>query len=449
MLNKAILAVALASILVFSMTASALAQQDTFSARLLVKGKKSNMLVLLVNSPASTQSIHQLELSFTKSSPVVAIARGWDVDKNGNTMTLTAIRGDVGPGGRAILIIRVSDLPSAAFDWKVRSSDGKELRSGTVSKIRVSEPSNNSGSVIPSTPEINVNKFTALPGEQITVTGKGYTPNSQIILYINQQEVGRSSTDASGTFNTVAIITYNIGQGLQMLRAVDGANKSSVIQIMIEAPADTGPPLQGGRLEVRVDKLEYNPGEIVRIRGSAVLERSVSVQVTDPKGGIVCGANPPVDERTLLWDTTCPLPNNAPAGRYTVEAKQTPHRTTAIFNVKGTTGGSGSGTGTIGEPGEDPGPLKISTDKQKYKAGEIAKITVQGARPQSLLDIIIDGPGSHLDYKRVTVDAAGSIIVDYPLTGSEAIGTWKISAKQKDAEQKKEFIVRMQFTVEN
>jgi len=447
--HRTILGITLATILLFSMTASALAQEGAFSARILAKGKKSNMLLLVINSPKSTGSIHQIDIEFTKGSPVVAITRGWDSDKSGNSITLTAKRNDIRPGEKGIFIIRVSDLSSAAFEWSLKDKDGNELRSGTVSKIRVKEPPDSGSILPPAAPEVAVNKFTAMQGEQITITGKGYTADSGVIIYIDQQEIARTNTDSKGMFNTVLTIQNNIAAGLHLLKAVDSSNKSSLIQIMVEAPQSSLPPLQGGRMEVRIDKEEYSPGDLIRIQGSAVFDRPVSLQIVDPTGGIVCGANPPVNNKTLLWDATCSIPGNAVSGRYVLEAKQVPHKTTTVFNVKArSTGDDGGSGGTGGEPGEDAGPLKLSTDKEKYKVGDVVKITVAGARSQSLLDIILDGPGSLLDYKRVTVDQAGSYTLSYPVSGSESVGVWKISAKQKDAEQKKEWIVRAQFTVE-
>ncbi|MFQ5941513.1 MAG: hypothetical protein ACE5KA_07450 [Nitrososphaerales archaeon] len=427
-------------------TASALAQEDRFSARVLAKGKKSVIMILVVNSSKSTNSIHEFEITFTQGKPIVAIARGWDSERDGNTMTFTATRSDLGPSGRTIFIIKISDPASAVFEWTADARDGSELQSGEVTKIRIREPPKDS--ILPQVtqPEVNVDNVKVAQGEQLKVSGKGYNANSEIIIYIDQQEIGRVIADVSGMFNTVILIPSNIATGLHLIKAVDTANKSSIIQILIEAPVGSLPPLEGGRLVVRTDREEYIPGDLVRLTGSAVLDTPVSLQITDPRGGIICGTNPAVDNKTLLWDATCPVPGNAIAGRYTVFASQIVHKTTTVFTVVTTNGGNG-GTGTVGEPGEDPGTLKISTDKEMYKVGDTAQITITGARPESLLDIIIDGPGSPTA-QRVTVDEAGSITFPVPLSGSDAVGVWTISAKQMSKDQKQEFVVRKQFTVE-
>lgn len=446
--GKAISAITLATILIFSMTASALAQEGTFSARLLAKGSKSNILLLVINSSGSTQSIHQFEMKFTASSPIVAIARGWNIDKNGDTMTFTAKQSDLGPGGRAIFIIRVSDLASSAFEWSAKSNSGTDLQTGKVTKIRIREPS----SILPNliAPEISIDKVKATQGNQVTVTGKGYKANSAIILYVDQQEVGSSTTDAAGSFSAVVLISTNISSGLHLIKAVDSDNKSSVIQILIEVAAGTGtgPPLEGGKLIVQLDKQEYDPGDLIRIQGSAVLDTGLSVQIIDPKGGIICGANPRVDNKTLLWDATCPLPSNTIAGRYTVDVKQIVHKTTTTFTVRGTNTG-GTTTGSGGTPTENAGTLTISTDKPKYKVGETVQITVGGARANSKIFITIIGSDGKVKLAtQPDVNEAGSITIPYPLAGAET-GIWKISAQQRDAEQKKTFIVRGQFTVES
>lgn len=450
--GKAILAITLATILIFSITASALAQEGTFSARLLAKGSKSNILLLVINSSKSTQSIHEFEMKFTAGSPIVAVARGWNIDKNGDTMTFTAKQSDLAPGGKAIFIIRVSDPASSAFEWSAKSNSGTDLQTGKVTKIRIREPVKDSGSILPNliAPEISIDKVKATQGDQVTVTGKGYKANSAIILYVDQQEVGRSTTDAAGSFSAVVLISTNISSGLHLIKAVDSDNKSSVIQILIEAAAGTGTglPLEGGKLIVQLDKQEYDPGDLIRIKGSAVLDTGLSVQIIDPKGGIICGANPRVDNKTLLWDATCTLPSNAVAGRYTVDVKQIVHKTTTTFTVRGTNTG-GTTTSPGGTPTENAGTLTISTDKPKYKVGETAQITVGGARAKSKIFITIIGPDGKVKLAtQPDVNEAGSITTPYPLAGAET-GIWKISAQQRDVEQKKTFIVRGQFTVES
>lgn len=444
---KAIFVFALASILVLSVTTSALAQQDLFSARVLAKGKKTSVMILVVNSAKSTQSIHEFEIKFTEGRPLAAVARGWDADRSGDTMTFTATRSDMGPGGRAIFIIKVSDPASSKFVWTANAQGGKELQTGEVAKVRIREPQSTLPKVL--SPEVNVNKVKVALGEQLTVTGKGYNPNSQVIIYIDQTEVGRSTTDSSGSFNSVVLIPNNIGMGLHLIKAVDSANKSSVIQIVIEAGAGDLPPLEGGKLIVRTDKQAYTPGEVIKITGSAVLETPVSLQIIDPQGGIICGANPQVNNKTLLWDAACVIPTNVIDGKYRVEVKQIVHKTTAVIEITGGKSGTGTGTGTgAGSQEEDPGTLTITLDKEKYKVGDTAKITVSGARSKSIITFIIDGPGSILDAHILTVDESGSLTYDQPLSGSDTIGEWQITVKQRDVEQKKDFVARKNFTVE-
>ena len=447
MQSKAVLAVTLATVLIFNVTASALAQEDLFSARVLAKGKKSVIMILLVNSSKSTHSIHDFEITFTEGKPIVAIARGWEGDRNGNTMTFTATRSDLGPGGRAILIIKVSDPASSAFEWSVNDNNGNLLQSGQVTKIKIREPPKDVVLPQPSKPEVNVDEVKAFRGDQVKVNGKGYETNSQIKIYFDQVEVAAVITDDLGTFSTFFIIPNDVSIGLHLIRGVDATNKSSVIQFLVELPEGSLPPLEGGKLVVRTDREEYRPGDLIRLTGSAVLERSVSLQILDPKSAIVCGQNPAVNAESLLWDATCPLPRNAIDGRYLISAKQVPHTTTAVFTVKGST--SGSGEATNGEPGEDPGPLKLTTDKENYKVGDTTQVTVTGVRPNSILDYIIDGPKSQLDVKRVTSDKDGVVTFSYPLTGSDAVGVWVIIVKQMDAEQKNQYKVRKLITVES
>ncbi len=452
MQSKAVLAVTLAIVLIFNVTASALAQEDLFSARVLAKGKKSVIMILLVNSSKSTHSIHDFEITFTEGKPIVAIARGWEGDRNGNTMTFTATRSDLGPGGRAILIIKVSDPASSAFEWSVNDNNGNMLQNGQVTKIKIREPPKDVIFPQPSKPEVNVNEVKAFRGDQVEVNGKGYETNSQIKIYFDQLEVAAVITDNLGTFSTFFIIPNDVSIGLHLIRGVDATNQSSVIQFLVEVPEGSLPPLEGGKLVVRSDREEYRAGDLVRLTGSAVLERPVSLSIVDPKGHIICGQNPGVNTESLLWNTTCPLPSNAIDGRYVITAKQVPHTTTAVFTVMGSgngSEGSGSGQATNGEPGEDPGPLKLTTDKENYKAGDTTQITIIGARPNSLLDYVIQGPNGQLDGGRLSSDKDGVLTFSYPLTGSDAVGVWKITGKQMDAEQKNLYIVRKLITVES
>jgi len=449
--GRALLAVLLAIVLIFSVTASALAQQDLFSARILAKGKKSVIMILVVNSSKSTQSIHELEIKFTQGKPFAAISRGWDSERNGNTMTFTAERSDLGPGGRAILIIKVSDPASSVFEWSAKANDGKELQNGKITKIRIREPPKDS--VIPelTSPEVNVNKIRVFQGEQLTVTGKGYSITSQIIIYVDKVEVARTTTDTAGTFSTVVLVPNSVGIGNHLVRAVDVADKSSVIRITIEVPEGSLPPLEGGKLVVRTDKEEYFAGDLIRLSGSAVLDSRVSLSITDPKGGIICGQNPTVNNETLLWDTTCFIPRDSISGIYKISAKQIVHRTTSVFTVKSTetdgTDGTNGGT-KFSEPGEDQGTLKLTTDKEKYKVGDTAQITLTGARPDALLTFNIIGPDKFLDSAIFYTDESGSVTLPYQLSGSKAIGVWKFAAKQQDPVSKEHFVVRTQITVE-
>ena len=67
--------IVLSAVLVFGMAAGALAQEVKFSARVLAKGSKSNVLVLVKNSGLSNASVYEFELKFTQGKPISAIAR--------------------------------------------------------------------------------------------------------------------------------------------------------------------------------------------------------------------------------------------------------------------------------------------------------------------------------------------------------------------------------------
>ena len=439
MRGKLVLGIALSAILVLGTVASALAQEDRFSARVLAKGSKSNILILVKNSSKSTESIYEFKVTFTKGKPITSIARNWDTDKDGNTVIFTAIRNPIKPGASAIFLIKVSDPAQSAFTWTANDEDGNELQGGEMSRIKVRETKPISPLPKITTPEISVSQAKVNAGAQIIVTGKGFNADVSLTLLLDEMQLGSSKTNSAGEFSAVVIIPSGVAYGLHLIKATDALGKSSVIQILVELPPGVTIPQPGQLiLSVRTDKSEYNPGDVVQITGTAILETPVSLQIVDPQGGIICGANPPVNNVTYTWSASCPVPLNAIGGKYVITAKQIVHKTSAMFTVKSTvTGGKAGEPGTLGE---DPGTLKLSTDQQTYRVGATVQIKLEGARAKSLVQIIIDGPGQTLVAKQLSTDENGVVTVTHSLVGAE-VGTWKVSGKQD------KFVVRITFEV--
>ncbi len=434
--------VVLSAVLVSGMVAGALAQEVKFSARVLAKGSKSNILILVKNSGLSNTSVYEFEIKFTQGQPITSITRGgWENERDGNTVTFTTTRSEIKPGGTAIFLVRVSDPASSAFEWTMSDRNGNELQDGEVPKIRIRESTPPPIQPPVTKPEVAVNQARVNQGGQIIVTGKGFSQLTSVQIFMDQQQLTTSNTNAAGEFNTVVIIPSSAAPGGHSIVATDALGKSSLIQILVEGlPGQPTVPPGQLILTVNVDKTEYQPGDAVRLSGTAILESPVSLQITDPKGGIMCGANPQVNNVSMTWSAQCFLPPNAPGGVYIVSAKQIVHKTATRFTVVGATGGTG-GTGGTGEGGEDPGNLKLSTDKPSYRSGETVKITLSGARAKSIVQIIIVGPsGPPLDAKQVTTDANGVLIYDFPLVAAQQ-GTYKISGKQD------KFVVRATFEV--
>jgi len=439
--RQLVLGIALSVILIFGIAAGALAQETKFSARVLAKGSKSNVLILVKNSGKSTESIYEFTVTFTKGKPVSSIARGgWDDQKDGNTVTFTTKRSVIKPGGTAVFLIRVSDPAQSAFEWTMSGKDGTELQSGEVTKIKVSERKSTAEGPKITKPEITVNQVRVSQGGQIIVTGKGFSAVSSIQIFLeDQQQLTTSNTNANGEFTAVVIIPSAAVPGAHIITAKDALGKSSLIQILVEGVGgQTGPPQGQLVLTVRTDKTEYNPGDAVKITGTAILESPVSLQIIDSLGGVICGANPQVNNATMTWEAVCFIPSNAPGGMYTVQAKQIVHKTGVKFTVKGSTTGGTGGTATGGI--ENSGTLKLSTDKPSYKSGETVKITLEGARAKSLVEIRIVGPSKILDVTRETTDDRGVASYSFQLVGAEP-GIYKISATQD------KFIVRTTFEV--
>jgi hypothetical protein len=436
---QVVLGVTLSAILILGMNVGALAQEK-FSARVLAKGSNSNILILVKNSSLSTASVNQFQVVFTQGAPISSIGRGWSDSVNGNTVTFTAARGPMAPGGTAIFLIKVNDPATSAFNWSVTDSNGNTLQSGQVPKIRVRE-SKPAPSPIPAAPEISVNQVRVNPGGQLIVTGKGFSALSSVQLFLeNQQQLTSTNTNGNGEFNTVIIMPSSIAPGSHLINAKDALGKSSVIQVLVELlPGQQPLPPDPGQVQLiltaKTDKTEYSMGDTIKITGTAVLETPVSLQITDPTGGIICGANPHVNNYTMTWEAACFIPANAVAGTYILQAKQVVHKTSVRFMVKGVLGPGGSPSG------EDPGTLKLSTDKLSYKSGESVVITVQGARAKSIVQLVILAPsGPPLEAKQVTTNDNGVVSYSLQLVAAQT-GVYKISAKQD------KFIVRSTFEV--
>lgn len=440
--RQIVLGIVLSVILISGVAAGALAQEGKFSARVLAKGSKSNVFILVKNSSKSTESIYEFTVTFTKGKPSSAIARGgWDDQRDGNTVTFTTKKSPVRPGGTTVFLIKVSDPAASAFEWSISGRDDTELQSGEVPKIKVREKKPVTEKPKVTGPEINVNPVRINQGGQVVVSGKGFSPATSVQIFLDdQQQLTTSTTNAVGEFSAVIIIPSGTGAGAHKITAKDSLGKSSLIQILVEgAGGETAPPQGQLILTVRTDKDEYNPGEAVKITGTAVLESPVSLQVFDSQGFTICGANPQVNNATMTWESICFLPNSAPGGVYTIQAKQIVHKTGVKFTVKSPIAGGSSGG--PGPGGENPGSLKLSSDKANYKSGETVKITLEGARAKSIARITVVGPaGPPLETKMITTDETGKFIYTFPLVGADP-GIYKVSATQD------KFIVRMTFEV--
>ncbi len=440
--RQAVLGVALSAILVLSIVASSLTADAAFSARVLVKGAKSNIVILVKNSGKSTESIYQFTVSFITGKPVTAIARGgWADDKSGSTVTFSTDSRPIGPGGSALFLIRVTDIAASAFEWSALDKEGNELQSGEVLKVKVREKKPTLPIKEEIVPEINIDQARVERGNQVVVTGKGFTPTSSVTLYLNnKQQLTTATVNSEGAFNAVVIIPKDILGGAHLIVAKDTGGKSSQIQVLvtISGGTTTGPtgPLI---LSIALDKSVYLPGDTMHITGTAVMERAVSLQVFDPRGNILCGANPPVDNATLTWEYFCNLPNDLAKGTYKVEAKQLSHKTSAIFTIAVSGTGAG-GEGSV-EGGESAGTLVISTDKPSYKSGETVKITLNGARSNSVVQIIVIGPaGPPLEAKMTSANEAGTATHEYTLVAA-ALGTYQAVGKQD------KYVARVNFEV--
>ncbi len=439
------------AILVFSIATEALAQQSSFSARILAKGTKTMILVLVKNSGQSTSSIYQFKVTFTSGTPLLGIGKGgWDRQKDGNTITFTTTSNPIAPGGTGTFLIKVSDATISAFEWKMLGKDGTELQSGQVTKIRVKETKPATTLPREIQPVISVNPTQVNQSGQVIVTGKGFSPNNVVQIYFDdRQQITTAPTNANGDFNAVALIPNGALTGVHTLTAKDQNGKSAVINIQVggfgggqSTTGGTTSTAAGGTLTASVDKTAYNQGDTIKISGTATPSQGpVSVQVSDPAGTVICGANPSINNSTYAWVTTCLLPHDTIAGVYVIQVKQLAQKTIIRITVNTPAAVGPGGTGGIQTQGENPGTLKISLNKQSYKAGDTLSVTVSGARPKSLVEVILVGPsGPPLDSKQLSSDDNGVAQYSYQLVGAQP-GTYKVTAKQD------KFTIRMTFQV--
>lgn len=427
MLEHSLQGIALAAILVLGVITGAVAEGASASLKVTTKASGSTVSLLVQSAKKSAEPVYGFQIIFTQGSLAnILKVRGWDGQDTGNGVKFTATQSPLKPGGKVAFKIKVADPASTAFQWKAFGSSGQELDSGEVNRIKVKTPAKPTITQA----EISVSQSTIPQGGQVIVTGKGFTAQSTVEVLLDGQQVTISATNAKGAFTAVVIISSSFPAGSHIITARDSSDKSSIIQVLVSGEGGvTGPPTGPLMLTVLTDKAEYKPGETIRITGTAILESPVSLQVIDKRNTIICGSNPVVNNQTMTWESICLLPLDSETGTYMIIAKQVVHKTSVNINVQRDAGSTGPGGGST-EPGDDPGSLKISFDKAQYTSGETVKITVQGARSQSIVSIIILGPAALLHASEpLETDQAGSLTYEYKLLAATA-GTYKVSAKQ-------------------
>jgi len=437
------------AILVFSIATGALAQSN-FSSTVIAKGTSVSTIVIAVkNSSQSRDSIYKFTILFSSGKLIRGIAKGsWDGQKSGDTVTFTTNTNPIAPGASGTFLLKVANAAQPSFEWKAFSKDDVNIQSGRVANISMKKT--NPGTTLPKIiqPMINVSPTQVNQSGQVIVTGKGFSPNSTVQIYFDdQQQITTAPTNANGDFSAVAIIPGGALSGVHKLTAKDPNGNSAVINIQIggfggqSSAGGATSTATGGTLTATVDKATYNQGETVKITGTATPSQGpVSVQVNDPGGNTICGANPPINNATFSWQTTCQLPRDAVAGVYVVQVKQLAQKTILRITVNTPTAVGPSGTGGIVTQGEDAGTLKISLNKQSYKAGDTMTVTISGARPNSLVEVILAGPTGLLDSKQLSSDGNGVAQYSYQLVGAQP-GTYKVTAKQD------KFVIRTTFEV--
>jgi hypothetical protein len=89
---------------------------------------------------------------------------------------------------------------------------------------------------------VQLNNSTASPGTQITVSGHGFRPASQVQIFINNVQITNVITNIEGSFNSVIVVPASISAGSAQVQVRSGqTNITQNVTVVSQTNQNTGP----------------------------------------------------------------------------------------------------------------------------------------------------------------------------------------------------------------
>ncbi|MFD4991506.1 choice-of-anchor G family protein [Cellulosimicrobium cellulans] len=169
-------------------------------------------------------------------------------------------------------------------------------------------------------PTITVDPTTANPGDEVTVDGTGYTPDSTVTVEIRDGSgtviatVEDVPTDGEGTFTSPITVPEGTTPGDYVVVGIDDTTSTEA-----EAPLGVG-GVGVSEPTVTVDPTTANPGDEVIVTGEGwPPSTTVTVDLVDEDGDVVATVDVETDEEGS-FTTPITVPDDAAPGDYTVHA---------------------------------------------------------------------------------------------------------------------------------
>jgi hypothetical protein len=448
---NALTALSLSAILIFSMISVSSAQFDEEEiVKVRVKQGKSMVMVLVKNSEDFGLDIYGFSIKLTNGNVKGFKApKMWTGERDAadpNTINFSTEDKPILAGKGGGFRLRV-DTQSPAFDWTALDEDGEEIDSGTAAgKSR--GPTMEKPMPVPVPPvttgeraaALSVSPERTMPGSAIKIAGKGFAPNSQVAIMLDESELVKAETDSNGYFETEATIPKDIRHGMHKVWARDTAGNFASAPIMVgehekpEHEKPKQPDMRAGQLAVKTEREHYSQGETVVIVGHGTSSSTVELQVMDSMGKVVFHEKASTDNNGM-FGVKMSLGSDAPSGMYIVYARQEVHEAKWMFKVMSR---------------EKPMPmptergLTVHTERDRYHDGD--NVVIYGRAGSGTVGIAVmygeatDVASSVVFKGEATVSMEGSYKIMFTLKNVRE-GAYMVMAQQGDMNAHTKFFV--------
>lgn len=208
----------------------------------------------------------------------------------GSTVTVVVTDEDGNEVGEPLEGVEVDDEGNFSTTWTVP----EDVDPGQLT-VEASDEEGNTGSTeltieeaVGYDPELSVDPDEAEIGQEVTIYGSGYAPNSNIDLDVNPSIEGVSSDD-EGAFEVTWVVSdeLEVGEDYTIVGVDELGNEATTTLTVIDSTADDGDDADSGP-SLNVDPEDVVPGEDVNIEGEDFgPEESVTIEITDEDGNVI------------------------------------------------------------------------------------------------------------------------------------------------------------------